>query len=147
MCKSIEKLYGEASNSVRHYSGLIVTLKSVTIAQGCALLAAQGYLYKSKDILLSLGLGLFGIFFTLALYFIGRNLMDHFDAIIKVALKIEETFYPDNQSLCPWTAFDVTSTRENGNKIVMALTLHGHIVMLLVAFLAIILFDILILFR
>ena len=94
MGEPMEKLYEEASNSVRHCSGAILTLKSITIAQGFALLAAQGFLYKSEDTVLSLTLGVFGVFFTIVLNFIGLNLMKHFNLVLEAAQAIEKKLCP-----------------------------------------------------
>lgn len=85
-----EHLYAEASASVRHYSSLLLTTKVATIAQGLTLLAGQGYLLENEDCILSALGALFELFFTLVLYFIGRNFMDHFNSMVKVAQKIEK---------------------------------------------------------
>ena len=147
MGELMDILYKEASNSVRHYSGAIFMLKSITIAQGFALLAAQGFLYKSQDTILSLGLAFFGLFFTLALYLIGSNLMGHFNAVLGAAQAIEKKLCPDQNDLAPWSALEKSSIRKAGNPFVRAMTLHGHVILLLVAFFSLILYDVFTLLR
>jgi hypothetical protein len=146
MDKNLDKLYFEASNSVRHYSGLILSLKNTTIAQGFAILAAQGYFYQTKAYSQSLLLGCFGILFTLTLHLIGRNLMGHFDISLDIVQRIEQELSAEHDSLGPWTAFDATSLRHRGHLLVRSFTLHGHVFLLLIAFFCIVAYDVAMLF-
>ena len=117
------------------------------MAQGFALLAAQGFLYKSQDTILSLGLAIFGLLFTLALHLIDSNLMGHFNDVLRAALAIEKKLCPDQDDLAPWSALDLGSIRNAGNQFRRNITLHGHVILLLVAFCSVILYDVLTLLR
>ncbi len=147
MGRNLEAMYSEGSNSVRHYSGLILSLKNTTIAQGFALLAGQGYFFQTREYAWSLLVGCFGVLFTLTLNLIGRGLMGHFNVLVDTVQRIERELSSEYESLGPWTTFESSSIRHRGHSVIRPITLHGHIVLLLIAFLCIIAYDIVMLLR
>ena len=91
---SIETLYSEACQGLRHYSAAVKSIRTITIAQSFVVLGASHYLIKDAQWLLACLISLFGLLLTIILLGLQSNYWSQFDNLLEYLLKLEEAEKP-----------------------------------------------------
>ena len=88
----IAKVYEEACSTVRHYSSSVRNIRTVTIAQGFAILSAIGFLAKDGKVTLILFASIFCLILTNILYQLHRHYLNNALAAIEFIQDIEDKY-------------------------------------------------------
>lgn len=125
----ITTLYEEGCKSIRHYSLALRNIRTITIAQGFAVLTAVFYLTKENQYLFSVVVTMFGIALTGILYRLHANYHSYLRTAINYILDIEKKHL--DKYCGPWSAME-ENRRGYISVILVKFTLNMAIYVLLV---------------
>ncbi|GJM16899.1 MAG: hypothetical protein DHS20C13_22260 [Thermodesulfobacteriota bacterium] len=82
--------YSEGCSTLRHYSQAVKNIRTITIAQGLAVIYAITFLTKEEEFILSILAGLFGLVLTCIFYFLHQHYLNLSIASLEYIRKLEE---------------------------------------------------------
>jgi hypothetical protein len=129
----IKAKYSEGCSALRHYSVCVLNTRTITIAQGFAILTGAIYTIKEGLFWISLCISVFGLLFTAVLNRLQKNYWLHCNAILKEVVELETNG--------PWTAYSVQRAKRHEQKIWRTLVVDGPFHLLVTALVALNLFD------
>src|ERR1051325_6115579 len=121
----IKAKYSEGCSALRHYSVCVLNTRTITIAQGFAILTGAIYTIKEGLFPTSFCISIFGLLFTVVLNRLQRNYWLHCNAILEVVVELETNG--------PWTAYSVQRTKRHEQKIWRILVIDGPFYLLVIA--------------
>src|SRR6185436_16112849 len=125
--------YIEGCSALRHYSVCVLNTRTITIAQGFAILTAAVYTIKEGLFWPSLCISIFGLLFTAVLNRLQKNYWLHCDEILKKVVELEKGG--------PWTVYSVQREQRHGQKIWKMTEIDGPVNLLVFALVALNLYD------
>lgn len=136
------KLYEESCNGFRHYSTAVMTIRTITIAQGFAVLTAVSYLSTSNQFLLSLFATVFGVLLTGVLAALQWNYYLHASTLLDFLVALESRLSPLEGSTGPWTTYAAPRSRRFRSWWGRLVYLHGPYVLLLLALVSLLAYNV-----
>ena len=125
--------YTEGCSALRHYSVCVLNTRTITIAQGFAILTGAIYTIKEGLFLTSLCISVFGLLFTAVLNRLQKNYWLHCDTILEKVVELEGNG--------PWTAYSVQRAKRHEQKIWKIPVVDGPFYLLVTALVALNLYD------
>ena len=86
---TLSEKYTDAGNSLRHYSGCVLKVRSMTIVQGLIVLGAEAVLYSKGEFFYLLIVTIFGLIFTFILYLVHTVYIQDFESILNWVVETE----------------------------------------------------------
>jgi hypothetical protein len=126
-----EMFYKEGCNAVLHFSTCVMNIRTVTIAQGFAILTAAMYFIKEGSYLYSLLTTLFGFLFTAVLYRLHWNYLEFWKDSIRYAAEIEHHLSAERTG--PWNGNLESRERRLSGRINRLLVERGTTILILTA--------------
>ena len=117
--------YTEGCSALRHYSVCVLNTRTITIAQGFAILTGAIYTIKEGLFLTSLCISVFGLLFTAVLNRLQKNYWLHCDTILEKVVELEGNG--------PWTAYRDQRKKRHEQKIWEILVVNGPFYLLVAA--------------
>jgi hypothetical protein len=130
----IKAKYSEGCSALRHYSVCVLNTRTITIAQGFAILTGATYTIKEGLFWPSWCISVFGLLFTAVLNSLQKNYWLHCNAILKKVVELEK----DDG---PWSAYSVQRAKRHEQKRWKILVVDGPFYLLAIALLALNLYD------
>lgn len=137
MTINISKAYEEGCATLRHYSEALRNIRTLTIAQGLAVLYSVANLAKENKLVLSLLTAIFGIVLTVILHQLHRLYLHHVKAVAAYIIDLEESL---KESGGPWAAIEAKRAEFLTKKVRFALE-HAIFVLLILSLMSIIFYD------
>ena len=106
----------------------MLNTRTITIAQGFAILTGAIYTIKEGLFWSSLCISVFGLLFTAVLKMLQKNYWLHCDAILKKVVELERNG--------PWTAYSIQRAKRHGQKIWKMMVIDGPFYLLVIALVA-----------
>jgi len=125
--------YIEGCSALRHYSVCVLNTRTITIAQGFAILTAAVYTIKEGLFWPSLWISVFGLLFTAVLNRLQSNYWQHCNAILKEVVELEEGG--------PWTAYRDQREERHRQPIWKVTVIEGPFNLLVLALVTLNLYD------
>jgi hypothetical protein len=129
----IKAKYSEGCSALRHYSVCVLNTRTITIAQGFAILTGAIYAIKEGLFWTSLCISVFGLFFTAVLNRLQKNYWLHCNAILKEVVELETNG--------PWTAYSIQRAKRHEQKRWRILVVDGPFYLLVTALVGLNLYD------
>ena len=85
----IKARYSEGCTALRHYSNCVMSMRTVTVAQGIVILSAATYLASQNRFLASILLCVFGLLFTGVLHMLQKSYWEHFENVLRAVVEME----------------------------------------------------------
>ena len=133
--------YTEGCHALRHYSLGVLRVRTITIVQGLALLAAAGYFVREHERFYAMAIALFGLAFTAVLNRLQSNYWRHFEAVLSYITTLE-ALHPGGVSPGPWSAYGGQREDRFSRRSWRVLTIHGPYLLLLAALVAVLFFAV-----
>jgi len=121
----IKAKYSEGCSALRHYSVCVLSTRTITIAQGFAILTGAIYTIKEGLFRASLCISVFGLLFTAILNRLQKNYWLHCNAILKKVVELEGDG--------PWTAYNDQRKNRHGQRIWKVMVVDGPFYLLGIA--------------
>jgi hypothetical protein len=129
----IRAKYSEGCSALRHYSVCVLNTRTITIAQGFAILTGAIYTIKEGLFWTSLCISVFGLLFTAVLKMLQKNYWLHCNAILKVVVELETNG--------PWTAYHDQRAKRHEQRIWKVMVVDGPFYLLVTALVALNLYN------
>lgn len=129
----IKAKYTEGCSALRHYSVCVLNTRTITIAQGFAILTGAIYTIKEGLFWYSLCISVFGLLFTAVLNRLQKNYWLHCDAILTKVVELERNG--------PWTAYSIQRAKRHEQKIWKMMVVDGPFYLLVTALVALNLYN------
>ena len=117
--------YTEGCSALRHYSVCVLNTRTITIAQGFAILTGAIYTIKEGLFWSSLCISVFGLLFTAVLNRLQKNYWLHCNAILKIVVELERNG--------PWTAYSIQRAKRHEQKLWKVMVVDGPFYLLVIA--------------
>lgn len=126
-------LYQEGCASLRHYSTCVLNTRTITIAQGFALLTASTYLVSQERYALSLSVSAFGLLFTVILHSLLSSYGRVFEVMLPAVIQLEsKSSEPEIKG--PWQAYNADLQKLKNQWTWRILVRGGPVILLVFSF-------------
>jgi len=136
----IDTRYTEACEVVRHYSRCVIDVRTMAVVQGLAVVGAVGYLSKDGMYIFAIAGAVFGLFLTYILFSFHRAYLAYFEAALKYILVDLE------KNGGPWSAYEKMRQQKRKERLYKATHLYGSIIVVTVALVGLIVYNLIHLF-
>lgn len=145
--------YEEACKAALHYSNSILSVRTLTIAQGLVVLGSSSNLSKEGEFIFSIAVSIFGIFLTMILFYFQKGYWTHFNCFVDYIVKYNEapkknskqpkkkTLSPAMIESGPWTTFLLTREEDFHSGLKKHLRINGTFILIGVSLAILLLYD------